>query len=272
LKEKLIFLDLEIKKKIYKLVAVEELVKEPYFEHFSLACVSWSIVVKEFNHILQDGPYICSSYYIQDIIANNITVWEAAQGTLLDEHYGFHPYTTWSTVTVHNALKYLKEVPYEKIGIMRAYTTRHGAGPFPTEDASLTDKYPELHNGTGKFQGNFRVGYLDIPLLRYAIDCNDGVDYIAITHFDYIENRKKIPLLSMRLDLKLHKLPPDNFLEREKQTQLLLQKPNKHSKKFNLCWTIAGDAEIFLGSVAFDLGIPIGIISRGPTHLDKTYL
>jgi len=68
-------------------------------------------------------------------------VFEGAQGVLLDEWRGFHPYTTWSTTTFENAEALLKEagMPGEalRLGVTRAYLTRHGPGPFVTEDPTL---------------------------------------------------------------------------------------------------------------------------------------
>lgn len=114
------------------------------------------------------------------------TVFEGAQGVLLDEWRGFHPYTTWSTTTHDNALALIKETggtwPITRLGVMRAYTTRHGAGPFVTEDPSL--HYDEPHNTTGDWQGDFRQGHLDLVALRYAVKVCGGVDQVAVTHLD----------------------------------------------------------------------------------------
>nr|MDQ2887140.1 adenylosuccinate synthetase [Chloroflexota bacterium] len=78
-------------------------------------------------------------------------LFEGAQGVLLDENYGFAPYTTWSTTTFANAETLLRECSYAgeviKLGIVRAYATRHGAGPFPTENSALTVALPDQHNG-----------------------------------------------------------------------------------------------------------------------------
>ncbi|WP_307795770.1 adenylosuccinate synthetase [Amycolatopsis sp. 195334CR] len=111
-------------------------------------------------------------------------VFEGAQGVLLDEHHGFHPHTTWSTTTPHNARALLAGRPHTVLGVTRTYHTRHGAGPFPTEDAALLAQFPERHNGTGKYQGAWRVGHLDAALLDYAIAACDGVDALAVTHLD----------------------------------------------------------------------------------------
>lgn len=109
-------------------------------------------------------------------------VFEGAQGVLLDEHVGFHPYTTWSTVTPHNIFTMVPRESVEVIGVTRTYMTRHGAGPFVTEDSSL--QVPESHNKDENYQGPWRVGHLDIPALKYAIDSCGGIDGLYVTHAD----------------------------------------------------------------------------------------
>lgn len=111
-------------------------------------------------------------------------VFEGAQGVLLDEWRGFHPHTTWSTVEPRNARAMLAEIGTAGyiLGVTRTYMTRHGAGPLPTEDPDLT--YPEPHNTTGRYQGDFRLGHLDPILLRYAIAAAGGIDGLALTHLD----------------------------------------------------------------------------------------
>ena len=114
-------------------------------------------------------------------------VFEGAQGILLDEWRGFHPYTTWSTCTTENALGLLDgyDGVVERLGVTRSYATRHGAGPFPTETDALAH-VPEPHNVDVGWQGRFRRGWLDLPLLRYALACS-GVDALALTHLDRVE-------------------------------------------------------------------------------------
>ncbi|WP_439661491.1 adenylosuccinate synthetase [Lentzea sp. HUAS TT2] len=111
-------------------------------------------------------------------------VFEGAQGVLLDENHGFHPHTTWSTTTPRNARELLDGRPARVIGVTRTYQTRHGAGPLPTEDQTVLDRFPEAHNGTGEFQGAWRAGHLDAELLRYSVDCCGGIDGLAVTHLD----------------------------------------------------------------------------------------
>jgi adenylosuccinate synthase len=111
-------------------------------------------------------------------------VLEGAQGVLLDQHHGFHPHTTWSNTTPVNARELLGGRAHTVVGVTRTYHTRHGAGPLPTEDPALLDRYPERHNGTGDYQGAWRVGHLDAALLDRAIAVCGGVDALAVTHLD----------------------------------------------------------------------------------------
>lgn len=123
-------------------------------------------------HALRDGP----------------VVFEGAQGVLLDEWRGFHPHTTWSTCTPLRLCDQLRALGYrgeiERIGVIRTYLTRHGAGPFPTEDERLSQRLPELHNHDDGWQGKFRIGWPDAVLLRYAIAACGGLEGLALTHTD----------------------------------------------------------------------------------------
>lgn len=115
-------------------------------------------------------------------------IFEGAQGVLLDESFGFHPHTTWSKTTAGNALELINGTGSKNItvlGVMRSYTTRHGDGPMVTEDFHLTRDIPELHNGTGVWQGAWRNGHLDLPALAYATSVST-IDALVVTHMDRV--------------------------------------------------------------------------------------
>lgn len=120
-------------------------------------------------------------------------IFEGAQGVLLDEWYGFHPHTTWSTTTTANAESILRELGWEgevtRLGVLRSYHSRHGAGPFPSEDKALSAAMPDAHNGLGPWQGTFRLGHFDRVLARYALDVCP-VDALALTHLDRLEEAR----------------------------------------------------------------------------------
>ncbi|XLQ20523.1 MAG: adenylosuccinate synthetase [Candidatus Moraniibacteriota bacterium] len=143
---------------------------------------------------------ICEQFYhfatndiVQIMSANDFfnhcvgpLVFEGSQGVLLDEGYGFYPHITHSQTTSYNADLLLEECDADvvRVGVMRAYMTRHGAGPFVTESYELGQLIPDMHNGTGKWQGNFRVGWLDLVATKYAIACTGNLDYISLTNLD----------------------------------------------------------------------------------------
>ncbi len=120
-------------------------------------------------------------------------IFEGAQGVLLDEYRGFHPHTTWSTVTAHHAWELVSKMDVEAVavlGITRAYTTRHGEGPLPTYSAVLTDRLTDPGNPTNPWQGSLRCGWLDMPLLRYAASAVGQMDGIVVNHLDQVSHEE----------------------------------------------------------------------------------
>ena len=119
---------------------------------------------------------------------DGVILFEGAQGILLDERYGFHPFTTWSDTTFGNAHKITAEHEYTgactRLGVLRAYATRHGPGPFVTYDSALTERIPDSQNVFSEWQREFRVGWFDAVASRFALSATQGVDALAITNID----------------------------------------------------------------------------------------
>ncbi|MBB2942735.1 adenylosuccinate synthase [Actinoplanes lutulentus] len=122
---------------------------------------------------------IVGSDHTDRLLSEGPCVFEGAQGVLLDEWRGWHPYTTWSTTTFDNVTELCGS--FRRLGVVRTYTTRHGAGPFVTEAPLGLD---EPHNGQGAWQGAFRTGHFDAVAHRYAAEVAGGVDALAVTHLD----------------------------------------------------------------------------------------
>lgn len=122
-------------------------------------------------------------------------LFEGAQGVLLDEWQGFHPHTTWSSIHPHavNAVasSYGLGGKIEHLGILRAYLTRHGNGPFPTADTALAT-LAEPHNSEQGWQGLFRRGHPDGLLLRYALEITGPLDGLLISHLDVFEKTHQL--------------------------------------------------------------------------------
>jgi adenylosuccinate synthase len=112
-------------------------------------------------------------------------LFEGAQGVLLDEDWGFHPHTTWSHCTFANAERLIPaDVEAVRLGVLRTFHTRHGAGPFPTESPEFDALIQDDHNVANTWQQGFRAGAFDLVLARYALDVVGGCDALALTHVD----------------------------------------------------------------------------------------
>jgi adenylosuccinate synthase len=123
-----------------------------------------------------------------------VVVFEGAQGILLDEYYGFHPHTTWSTVTSLHARELAEEFgidDLEVLGITRAYSTRHGAGPLPTHSMEMTAALADPGNPRNDWQGAMRAGPLDLVLLAYAA-ASDRIDGIAVNGLDHLSSKVRV--------------------------------------------------------------------------------
>lgn len=149
-------------------------------------------VHRETRRLFDIGKRLQISGYIPDF---KMAVFEGAQGVLLDEWCGFFPYVTHSTVTTQHALELCRMAGVDEVctlGLTRSYTTRHGAGPLPTYSRTLTEELPDPGNPANDWQGNFRCGYLDLPLLKYAVSCCEqfgSVDGLLVSHLDQYPGR-----------------------------------------------------------------------------------
>lgn len=147
--------------------------------------VRWAAAAQR---LLDHGVVVDDAPLAEALRAPGSVVFEGAQGVLLDEWFGFHPHTTWSTCTFAPALELLRDHAYSgrttRLGVTRSYAVRHGAGPLPSEDAALAQLLPEPHNAPDAWQGAFRRGWLDLVLLRHALEACGGVDAVAMTHLD----------------------------------------------------------------------------------------
>jgi adenylosuccinate synthase len=145
-------------------------------------------LVEEYRPFARQARIVPGAFLHSILRRPGTVVFEGAQGVLLDEWQGFHPHTTWSTTTLENAYRLLDEAGYSgsltRVGITRAYATRHGSGPLVTEDAELTRALPDPSNGFGAWQRGFRVGWLDLVMLRYALDVTGQLDQLAVTCLD----------------------------------------------------------------------------------------
>jgi adenylosuccinate synthase len=207
--------------------------------------------------------------------ADAVAVFEGAQGALLDRDHGFWPHVTPSRTTFANARAILDEAhfagPLTRVGVLRAYATRHGAGPFVTEDRELAAATPEQHNGAHAWQGAFRVGWFDAVASRYALRVTGGVDALALTNLDRLAGLPAIKACTAyEVDgLVIHDLPTVD--DRDALTALLERCRPVYTVLRG--WRSAGDAEAeafvrFLESPA-GLGTRVTTLSWGPRAGDQ---
>lgn len=198
-------------------------------------------------------------------------VFEGAQGILLDQHHGFRPHITKSTCTNDNAIDILNEIGFNgdrfTLGIARTYMTKHGAGPFPTEDTELTTLLPDSHNFYNDWQQNFRVGFLDIVALKYAIECTNGIDGLAITHTDVSDQFEtwKVAIQYQRPDLSTYLLRKTDG-SRERQEALTRE---MKQVRCNSAYIAGKRVPHFMEAA---LGVPLILTSEGKMPKHKRFL
>ena len=145
-------------------------------------------------------PYVTDTSLLLDqaLKAGKVVLLEGSQGTLLDVDHGTYPFVTSSNPTAGGASTGSGIGPTKitrVIGILKAYTTRVGSGPFPTElfdeDGEALRKIGgEVGTTTGR---NRRCGWFDAPIARYAVRVNGLTDFF-LTKLDVLTGWEKIPV------------------------------------------------------------------------------
>ena len=168
-----------------------------YFDYLGVKIPDMEELRKELEYYRDEliSNITDTTKYLWDNIDKNMLL-EGAQATLLDIDHGTYPYVTSSNTIASGALtgsglppKALNKV----IGIAKAYTTRVGNGPFPTEDLSedgdrIREQGHEFGTTTGRPR---RCGWFDVVAAKYAIALN-GCDDVAIMKLDVLDGFKKI--------------------------------------------------------------------------------
>lgn len=207
--------------------------------------------------------------------AGKNVLFEGAQGTYLDIDQGTYPFVTSSNTTSGGACTG-SGMPPQKIdsvvGVVKAYTTRVGEGPFPTEDEELGDKFHQMGREFGATTGRERrCGWLDLPMIRYAVMVN-GIDQMAVTILDGLDDFAEIPVCTHYLiDGERHDLPPASTKEFAKAQPVYETLPGWQSdttgaKSFG---DLPENARAYLDYLADKLEVAVTMIGVGPAR-DQT--
>ncbi len=240
------------------------------------------------------GPPAAAATAIAAQVATTPVICEGAHGVLLDRTHGFWPFVTKTVTTTAPAFALLARldppVPSLVIGVTRAYTTRHGPGPFVTESTRLTELLPDTHNKLHPWQGPFRVGWLDAVALRYAVAVNGGIDRLAVTHLDRVTalpeicfaNRYRLSSAKGRGDTIDGRGPDDFFVFGHDETVITAIRPTPDpepahqqllARWLRHCepvWqrTHGLTPDACAATIAGLVGAPISVMGLGPTHRD----
>jgi len=216
----------------------------------------------------QIAPFVCDTFsLLDDALQNNKNVlYEGAQGILLDIDYGSYPYVTSSNTSYGGIYtgagcpgKHVDEI----LGITKAYTTRVGGGPFPTElfsaiGEAIQKKGNEFGATTGRQR---RCGWLDLPLLKYAVKASN-LTSIALTKVDVLSGMEelKVCYAYSYQDRTYDCAHPG--IDLEKVTPLY-----KEMAPFNddfASTEFSAELNTYIQAIEEFLEIPVGILAYGP--------
>jgi adenylosuccinate synthase len=198
-------------------------------------------------------------------------MFEGAQGALLDIDHGTYPYVTSSTTTAGGAASGSGVGPRDLdyvLGIVKAYTTRVGAGPFPTElfdddGQYLGEKGHEFGATTGRQR---RCGWLDIVSLRRSLRIN-SVTGMCMTKLDVLDGMERVKIcVAYKLDGKEISIPPVGADLFEKCEPVFIEMPGWKTSTVGVksVEQLPLAARDYLAKVEELCGAPIDIISTGP--------
>ncbi|MDT3443478.1 MULTISPECIES: adenylosuccinate synthase [unclassified Pseudofrankia] len=159
------------------------------------------VVVEEYlDYAAQLGPHIADTGLVLDsaLRAGKVVLLEGSQGTLLDVDHGTYPFVTSSNPTAGGAATGAGIGPTRitrVIGIIKAYTTRVGSGPFPTElDDKVGDELRRVGGEFGVTTGRARrTGWYDAVIARYAVRVN-GLTDLFLTKLDVLSGFDRVPV------------------------------------------------------------------------------
>ncbi|MBR3281104.1 MAG: adenylosuccinate synthetase [Clostridia bacterium] len=238
-------------------------------------------------------------------------IFEGAQGLLLDVKYGLKPNTTFLDTTVKQAMKYIKSIREEcnkmqtkghvkvnKIGVAKAFYTRHGKGVFPTENFKMNSTMHDDNQESTFWNGDIRFGWFDAVLFRYAqkinkvkevylssLDVLEGMGDLKVCNcyrydgyvddefekvFDFYINHKNEVIIT---DIKCTCKDISKYLEQAKPIyenvdgfmSAVIEDDNGNK-------VLSKGCENYIRTISNMIHLPITLVSYGPTRNEKMFV
>ena len=226
----------------------------------------------------QMAPFVTdTAVLLNDALRDGKRVmFEGAQGALLDIDHGTYPFVTSSSATAGGAVTGTGVGPTRigtVIGVTKAYVTRVGEGPFPTE---INDSSAELLRARGQEYGAVtgrprRCGWLDLPLLRYSNMIN-GTEWLVVTKMDVMDECREIPVCThYKINGKLTDVIPADIRGFDAIEPVYTTLPGWASSTEGITEydELPAAAKAYLEFLERESGAKIGMVSTGPDR-DQT--
>lgn len=260
-------------------IKLDRLIQEKKILFETLYKIDYPTIEKEAERLFELGkkitPFLSDTFSILDraVIENKKILYEGAQGILLDVDYGTYPFVTSSSTSlggIYTGAGIPGSSINEVLGITKAYTTRVGEGPFPTElfdsvGEFIQTKGHEFGATTGRKR---RCGWLDLPLLKYSVKASN-ISSLALTKIDILSGMDVLQVCVA--------------YEYEGQTidcaypgiDLTKAKPIlKDLKPFtdDFKGELSNELKSYIKMIEETVGIPVGILAYGPERSEIKFL
>jgi len=219
------------------------------------------------------APFVCDTAVLlnQALNQGESILFEGAQGTMLDIDHGTYPFVTSSSATSGGAVIGTGVAPNainSVIGISKAYCTRVGEGPFPSEEkGDAGDNLRKRGNEYGAVTGRpRRTGWLDLPLLRYSGMIN-GTSWLVVTKLDVLDELAEIPVcIGYKIDGKTMSDVPAQASGYDKIECIYQMLPGWRTSTEGITEyaKLPRQARDYLAFVEKEAGAKVGMISTGP--------
>jgi adenylosuccinate synthase len=226
---------------------------------------------------LKKFPILNTEYLVNEFITNGKKILaEGAQGTMLDVDFGSYPFVTSSNTISAGACTGLGISPKmtgEIFGIFKAYCTRVGSGPFPTE---LSDETGDILRNTGREFGSTtgrprRCGWLDLPALKYSIMIN-GITQLFMTKADVMSGFETIKVCTSYLveGKECIEIPffNDSAIEPVYTDLQGWKEDISEIREFNL---LPAPLKRYIEFIEKETGVPITMVSVGPDRKETIF-